>query len=580
MGNIRRTEKKSLNARMKRLKKPIFYKIFLKRLALFATVAILAGIVGTVIGAVVYDQYKIMESAAWVGGLEKDVQAIWEKVYGKDFSPVSMDDFTAGDGEDMPLYSDVVYSSGMDIMEAKKTRFNQFKTRLHYKFAQAAEIVNLASGLYSVRNQIPYVDSSQAVFILLKMGDSTQTEMYECDLNEQWRELFASIDKEQGVENWMIEMQEVYIQDGKFVPGKMKLSQNSDKDMEWKTVAEYDMTPENKEDYEYCRLSEDSWHVMVGPILVGIDKDNPVQKAFDEFVSEKENLQYDLYTMWEKGMSADVQKIELSNGLDVKLINIGVYNFYEEYGRELVCAYVSLAVLAILLALFVAYLNYKKSEAIYQMDSYRRETANAMAHDLKTPLTAIIGYAENLRAHVHSEKKEHYAAAILDNAQYMNGMIGNILDLAKVEMMEHDPVKEEVNLQELTDSVVKKFEIQMQEKQITFSVSGEAVIQADVQLMTRVLENLLGNAVKYALEKSQIRICMDADCYKVINAVEDEPEISAMELWKPFVKGNNSRRSMQGTGIGLTIVKNILELHDFLLKLCCEEKEFVVTINY
>ena len=253
-------------------------------------------------------------------------------------------------------------------------------------------------------------------------------------------------------------------------------------------------------------------------------------------------------------------------------------NLWDTYGVSILVAYGVLLLLALLGALVTAYVNYMKKLSYYQLDTYRRETTNAMAHDLKTPLMAISGYAENLRNNVHSEKRVHYADQIVEHVEYMNDMIENILELVKVEGVRGVSEKSLVDLKILSEMILKKYEILVTDKKLNVSVNGVCEIEVHKAGMEQVLENLISNAIKYAPADTEIHIQMDETVYEIRNKMCGELQMPVEQLLKPFVKGDNSRNEQRGTGIGLTIVKNIVDMHEFELALQCEEQEFVVGI--
>ena len=98
--------------------------------------------------------------------------------------------------------------------------------------------------------------------------------------------------------------------------------------------------------------------------------------------------------------------------------------------------------------------------------------------------------------------------------------------------------------------------------------------------MNQALENLIGNAMKYAPQETEILIRMDADGYEIRNCMSYELQIPAGQLCKLFVKGEESRNEQRGTGVGLTIVKNITDMHGFELCLQCERQEFAAKILF
>ncbi|MCM1136346.1 MAG: HAMP domain-containing histidine kinase [Clostridium sp.] len=232
------------------------------------------------------------------------------------------------------------------------------------------------------------------------------------------------------------------------------------------------------------------------------------------------------------------------------------------------------------LTFFIAQYYYKIYRERVRAEEYYRNTSNALAHDLKTPLMAISGYAEILQENVHTEKRDYYAAGILKNVAVMNGLIENMLELARLENPKIILSKEDINLRELTEEILEQFQTEIDSKEIGAAIQGAADIWADRTLIRRALENLIGNAVKYTPKGNRIVITMDTREYQIKNTGVMIAEEELSRLWEPFVKGNNARTNAEGAGIGLTIVKEILEKHGFESKITNAEDGMCVTIKY
>ena len=226
---------------------------------------------------------------------------------------------------------------------------------------------------------------------------------------------------------------------------------------------------------------------------------------------------------------------------------------------------------------YIAFYRYRKN---YEMYLYRVEMTNTLAHDLKSPLTAISGYAENLCSNVHTEKKDYYANAILDNTKYMNDIIDNVLELSKVEVGKIKLEKSEFDIIELAESLCAKYKLQLDDKKIKLNLSGNAVINADKNKITQAVENLISNAVKYTDEGGEITVTANSKSFKVSNTCKDAEKLNFKEIVKPFIKGDNSRSGRKGTGLGFSIVKNIVELSGYKFKVYNDNGKFTVEIVF
>lgn len=384
---------------------------------------------------------------------------------------------------------------------------------------------------------------------------------------------------------------DVYLKDGSFVPGKVELRQwegayYAGEGQNYTIFKTYDYTPKDTSGYEHIEVDRDIYKLM-GPLCMDGKKDEKAKTLLENYFEDEDFFANDI---WDEDRGflqyifggidyVDTVTVVLDEEFPVKFVMATHYNMFEDYGNWIAFIYAAVFVAVILISLCISYYTYMVRRNHYEMDAYRRETTNAMAHDLKTPLTAISGYAENLRDKVHTEKMDYYTEAILENVQYMNEMVGNILDLAKVENTEQKLYRETIHLKELTEAVLKKYEVLIEESQVSVHIEGDSVIKADSSMMMQVIENLMGNAIKYSKADSEISIVFTDAYFEICNVMEVSPEIPVEELWKPFVKGDNSRNE-KGSGIGLTIVKNITDLHGYTLMLQCDEDVFTAEICF
>ena len=234
--------------------------------------------------------------------------------------------------------------------------------------------------------------------------------------------------------------------------------------------------------------------------------------------------------------------------------------------------------ISVLIAYLLAKVSYARMQARYDVEDYRRNLMNTMAHDLKSPLMSISGYAENLRNNLHTEKQEYYSEAILHNVQYMNGIIESVLSLSKAESGNVVLKKEKLNVTEKLQELIGVQENRLQERDLAVELTGELVLEADKVLFGQVLHNLLDNAVKYASNNGVIRVMISAEQISFQNHCETDLRAVADTLCEPFVVGEANRGGRKGSGLGLTIAKNICELHGFELKIICGAGSFEARI--
>ena len=258
-------------------------------------------------------------------------------------------------------------------------------------------------------------------------------------------------------------------------------------------------------------------------------------------------------------------------------------NLVETYQPITVIMVLFWFVLATAIGLLVSFVKYRKLLYFYRLDDYRKTLMNSMAHDLKTPLATLQGYAENLKENVQTEKREHYAEAIEENAIYMNGIIMDVLELSKMEDSHTKLHKESVNLIGLCEELKEQFAPLLEEKKLTLETEGKFGRRVDKTMMKRAMENLLTNAIKYTKEGGKIRIYQSHVPFNEKLVFENSPvesiQTKSDKLWEPFVKGDESRSEKNGTGLGLAIVNSILNLNNLKGEIICKDETFKVVIK-
>lgn len=241
--------------------------------------------------------------------------------------------------------------------------------------------------------------------------------------------------------------------------------------------------------------------------------------------------------------------------------------------------YVGVALLTIaavvLIITSVAYRKYKISHEIYM---YRKALTNAMAHDLKSPLAAISGYAENMNAGSNPEKNDYYAEQIMNRTEYMNDLIEKILELSKTEELTARS-KDELEMVGTAEKIFAAFSEEMEKRSLKYQVNGSAVVICDEVSMYTAIKNIIENAVKYCDDNGTIELELSDSKLVFKNPYEEADGLDADKLVEAYVKGDDARSGAKGNGLGLAIVKNICDAHGFSLKVEAKEGEFKVTIN-
>ena len=377
-----------------------------------------------------------------------------------------------------------------------------------------------------------------------------------------------------------------YIKDGKKYFGRVEFYEDS-----WQYGAKefVDFAPELPGVYEYIQVNIPEYRIS-GPQYWGYETTDDeiveLQKYVEDgywFYNTKDNFKYELNGLTITGMGT--QTFRMPDGTSLRIFDRANVDLYECYKKWIISICIIVPVVAIVIGILAAYIKYTKLRAMYTMDDYRRTLTDSMAHDLKSPLMAISGYAENLRENVNTEKKDHYAESIINNVQYMNDIISNILQLSKLDSGTIKLNNEKLELGKLIKNNLEKYEEIISENNLEVRIENSAKVRGDANLLSQAFDNLLSNAMKYSEPDSTVEIVLEDNIMTgvkrvvISNLCNTQPEVEATDLWKPFVKGDNSRSNKKGTGIGLTISKNIFEMHGFKQKLSYNDGKFIVEIQ-
>lgn len=216
------------------------------------------------------------------------------------------------------------------------------------------------------------------------------------------------------------------------------------------------------------------------------------------------------------------------------------------------------------------------SKEIAKSDDLRRELMANISHDLRTPLTMIKAYAEMIRdlSGDNPEKRERHLKVIIDETDRLSSLVTDILDLSKLQAGVSELHREAFNFSQRLSSVISRFDIIKENQGICIDLEAEddIVLFADKTKIEQVVYNLINNAVIYAGDDNKVivRLYRTGE-RKVRFEVEDHGEGISPEnlpyIWDRYYKVSERaathKRAKMGSGIGLSIVKSVLEQHGF-----------------
>lgn len=233
--------------------------------------------------------------------------------------------------------------------------------------------------------------------------------------------------------------------------------------------------------------------------------------------------------------------------------------------------------------------NLKASmEAERIQEKFKTELITNVSHDLRTPLTSLIGYLELINDEKTSEdNRKKYTNIAIEKAYKLKTLIGDLFDYSKLECGGISLEKSKINIIEIIEQSIGELYIDSKEKNMVFKkeyLNGNIELYVDSNKIGRVFENLLSNAVKYGVRESNIYINVIEEDEFVTISVENEVEgqdVSNLEnLFERFYRGDSSRNSnISGSGLGLAIAKSIINLHNGYISLEGKDNLFKVYVK-
>lgn len=206
------------------------------------------------------------------------------------------------------------------------------------------------------------------------------------------------------------------------------------------------------------------------------------------------------------------------------------------------------------------------ASSLQNMERLRKQLTEDVAHELRTPITVLLSHMEAMIEGIWEPTPERLQSCYDETIQ-IGKLVSDLENLARIENGVRELHKSEINLKELINKIRKNFETELMNKKLKTSVSGpDVTIFADYDRITQVIVNLLTNAIKYSEEYGNIMFEVFEEDSFVGFLIRDHgsgiPEEELPYIFERFYRADKSRNRLTGgTGIGLTIVKSIIETH-------------------
>ena len=208
------------------------------------------------------------------------------------------------------------------------------------------------------------------------------------------------------------------------------------------------------------------------------------------------------------------------------------------------------------------------TKELTKVDALRKDLLANVSHELKTPLTMIRGYAETIKDLTgdNPEKRVKQLDIIIDEADRLSNLIGNVLDLSRLQAGKREFVMSNFDMSELAKNLILRYDIfKDQGYEFDVNIAPDVRINGDFGGLEQVICNLIDNAINHSDMSQPIKITLnDKGEFSVINFGDVIEEENIRHIWDRYYKIDKSgKRRVTGTGIGLSIVKEILVAHGY-----------------
>jgi len=501
-------------------------------------------------------------------------------------------------------FSDVFEKEKERVSEsAKEAPISELNDKISFRFAVDAETKNGINYIWMEDEETGKIvaNSNRGVFIILKDRKTEETsKIYRVD-----SKYLQPVNKYDNInifdrfyyfwggelmylptlvpEFYTFRALNAYRGDGEAYPGTIEVLGSAEAFTDEETVVEtVTLAPENADDYEFVEKENDYTIILIGvgnsyaPQIDGYAKE-VMDKPFADGEDSVSTTTYDGF-FW-PGRGAFFGKFRYTDSADKSYI---VHYSGEFYFRELavyvIGANLLIMIVAAVIALISAKKQYNREKYQYSLVAYQNNLIDVMAHDLRTPLMAMSGYAENLKEEANSDKRDYYIDAILKNTDHMSQIISRNLELTKISTERIKKNYKKIDIVEMLKDSLDGYKPIFEERKIAINIEGSLEINGDEEQMKTAIDNLASNMVKYVNDGGSIDIAVTKKVLSISNTTAEKVK-NASKLWEPFVRGDESRSNQGGTGLGLAIAKGIFDRHKLKSKIRFANGRFIIELK-
>lgn len=229
--------------------------------------------------------------------------------------------------------------------------------------------------------------------------------------------------------------------------------------------------------------------------------------------------------------------------------------------------YLGSAVFVAACIVFAAYTLEKSYRKNAETEAQRRDFTNAMAHEMKTPLGVIRGFAENLLEDPETGKREYYLRQIIGQTEEMDGAVKEMIQVSRLDSEGLALSRERIDLSELLEEETERIAVRTEERRIEVRLrhTGAVIVEGDRALLEKAFRCLLDNAVSYNRYEGIITIYVDEERCMIANTGDPIPEEDLSRvcemLWTGSREGRTRASEEKHLGMGLYLADRIFRLH-------------------
>lgn len=210
-------------------------------------------------------------------------------------------------------------------------------------------------------------------------------------------------------------------------------------------------------------------------------------------------------------------------------------------------------------------------EELKEVDKLRRELIANVSHDLRSPMSVIQGYIETMMIKgdkLSEEDRKKYLEIIFKSSEKLNKLVADLFELTKLEAKQVKLHREEFNFNELLQDTAHQYQLIAEAKGIRLKtdLAKECMVNADIALMQRAIQNLMDNALKYTPENGEVSLKATHNNGKfevaITNTGKGIPQDQLPHIFDRYFMLDKEKHGIDGSGLGLAIVKKIIDIHE------------------